>query len=137
NTSITSPRKIDSLKRACFFFYWINKLLQTYPAISFYDKRVPRIDFLDFINRHIERSLYCRPLRSHDNNFIILIVKRRSNTGRIAHHKSISMSEYPVNCITTIPGFSRSSQDISDIEVLCNKLANFNVGISLFFKLIK
>src|SRR5690606_19000817 len=88
NACIRASTEINALKATCGV-----SCLFEYPLVMESTVRVNNycmawLQLLNIFNLKIESGLYSRTLRSHDNHFIIHIIKCRTNTVFISHYKA-------------------------------------------------
>ena len=135
NILVTTTREVNALKRTGFAYPWGKYLFYCHLTTLLDDNRIPRRQLVYILVFYIEDRLYSRTFRRYHYHFFISIVKRRTNTRRVAEYKSIAVTYHSFHCITTVPILSRALQDAFYIQPFRNKRRRFLFGIALFFQL--
>ena len=137
NVCIATTREINTLKRAgSLLTGFINLSSTNLPR--FVDKEcLSRLQFFNFLHRHIECCLNHRTFRCQNSYFIILIPESRTDPPRITNSERLTTSGQSADNISPIPLFTGRTQHIGKIDMLFNKTGDAHSRLPFRFCKIK
>ena len=135
NILVAAPREIDPLERTGPDRPRRGKRIDRYLSVASHDQSVARRQLPDIFVPEVECRLDHRALRSGDDDLVVAIVERRTDSGRVPHDKRVAMADHPRHRISPVPTAGRQRQYFLEVDVLGQHFGDVVLRIAFIFKI--